>query len=109
MANKVLLSVTFDADFTLEEPSEATLARAHAMLDQPGLQWKLWLRDEAGNRGGGVYLFDDRETAEAWAKGEMTDSAQRFPWITNLEYRAFEVREELSAITRGPLDVRGGE
>jgi hypothetical protein len=107
MAGKVILTVTFDADFSVEEPSEATIARAHALLEQPALQWKLWLRDETGNRGGGVYLFDDRASAEAWAEGEMTDSAARFPWITNLQYQAFDVREQLSLITRGPLDVRG--
>ena len=53
-----------------------------------------------------MYLFDDRESARVWAEGEMTDRAERFPWITNLEYRYFDVREELSELTFAPLSVR---
>jgi hypothetical protein len=104
---KVLLQVSFDADFTVEESHEDTVARAHTLVGQPGLQWKMWLRDEANDKGGGIYLFDDRATAEAWAEGEMKDSAERFPWIKDIRYTYFDVREDLSAITRTPLDVTG--
>jgi hypothetical protein len=100
---KVLLSVSFDADFSVEEPYEKTLARAHELVGHPGLIWKIWLRDEANSRAGGAYLFEDRASAEAWAEGEMSYSAERFPWIHNLQYTYGEVREELSEITLAPL------
>lgn len=101
--SKVLLTVSFDADFSVEESYEATLKRAHSLVGQPGLIWKMWLRDEPNNRAGGIYLFEDRPTAEAWAEGEMSYSAEHFPWIHNIQYTYGDVREELSQITLAPL------
>lgn len=103
--SKVLLSVTFDADFTVEEDYALTVARAHELVHQPGLIWKVWLRDEANNKAGGTYLFEDRASAEAWAEGEMTEKANRFPWIDNIQFTYSDVREELSAITRTRLSI----
>lgn len=67
-----------------------------------GLQWKVWISSEDGLRGG-IYLFDDRESARAWAEGDLrprlTDGGG-----TDISIRFFEVDETLSAITRAPVD-----
>lgn len=67
-----------------------------------GLQWKVWIGSEADGLRGGIYLFDDRASAEAWAEGDLR------PRLTegggqDVSIRYFEVDDALSAITRAPI------
>jgi hypothetical protein len=98
---KVMLQVNFDLDFSKNEPIDKTLERARKFADVPGLIWKIWLRDENSGRGGGLYLFEDRSSAEAWAKGRFETMTQRMPWSANVTFEYFDVDEELSTITGG--------
>lgn len=67
-----------------------------------GLQWKVWVSSEDGLRGG-IYLFDDRESARAWAEGDLRPRLTEGGG-TDLSIRYFEVDETLSAITRAPIE-----
>lgn len=101
---KVILQVNFDLDYSKNEDIKATIIRAHKLLDLPGLIWKVWLRDRKTGRGGGIYLFDNRASAEAWIKGGF--SQFKAAWLNNTKYDVFEIDEELSQITGtklGPL------
>lgn len=98
----VLLQVNFDLDFSANEGRTDTIERAHKHANEmPGLIWKVWLRDPASGRGGGLYLFKDRASAEAWGVGRMETMETRMPWCTNVTWEYFEVDEELTRATRG--------
>jgi len=77
--------------------------RARQFLSVPGLQWKIWLDGEAERRAGGIYLFEDRAAAEAYVAGPIVARMTANPDITDLQIRIFEVRERMTAITRGPV------
>jgi Putative mono-oxygenase ydhR len=96
-----ILQVNFDLDFTQNEEEAATLVRAHKLLDLPGLIWKVWLRDKATNRGGGIYLFEDRASADAWVRDGF--SSFKPAWISNLKLEIFAINEEFSAVTGATL------
>ncbi|MGV6873137.1 YdhR family protein [Pseudochelatococcus sp. B33] len=98
---KVVLKVAFDMDYSKNEPFEATLERAQRLAQQPGLIWKVWLRDEKNGRGGGVYLFEDRESAQAWIDNNV--SKANFPWVSNSVREILEVQEDFSAVTHAKL------
>ncbi len=97
---KVLLQVNFDIDPAIAEKSADAVQRAHAVAELPGLIWKVWLRDRQSGRGGGIYLFEDRASAEAWGKGRFETMAARMPWSSKVTYEYFDVEEDLSRITR---------
>ncbi len=81
------------------DAADADRVLASEILGEPGLQWKLWIEDEAGRRSGGVYLFDSREHAEAYAGTQVSRLAS---WgISDVEVQYFAVNEALSRITRG--------
>ncbi|MGV6873141.1 YdhR family protein [Pseudochelatococcus sp. B33] len=98
---KVVLQVAFDMDFSKNESHEATLERAHRLTTQPGLIWKVWLRDEKAGRGGGIYLFENRESADAWLNGGFAKA--RSPWVSNSTREILEVQEDFSAVTHAKL------
>jgi hypothetical protein len=74
---------------------------ASAIAVVPGLLWKLWIFDEDRRRGGGVYLFADREAAAAYLEGPIINQLRASPAIAGFTARLFGVLEGPSALTRG--------
>jgi hypothetical protein len=68
---------------------------APAFAEVPGLLTKIWLGDPAGNTYGGVYLFRDVESAEAYRFADVT-------------VRDFGVYEDLTAVTQPGLEIVSG-
>jgi hypothetical protein len=80
-----------------------TDARAQQFLAVDGLQWKIWLDGSDERRAGGIYLFADRKTAEAYVNGPIVARMKANPDVTELDIRIFDVRERMTAITNGPV------
>jgi hypothetical protein len=76
---------------------------AHSVANAPGLIWKIWTENEATGEQGGIYLFTDTESAEAYR--EMHTARLASFGITDIRAKTFAVNEPLSAITRAPLGV----
>jgi hypothetical protein len=77
--------------------------RARPFLDVAGLQWKIWLDGTDERRAGGIYLFTDREAAEAYVNGPIVARMKANPDVQELDIRMFDVRQRMSEITRAPL------
>ncbi len=77
--------------------------RAAPFLNVAGLQWKIWLDGSEERRAGGIYLFEDRATAEAYVNGPIVARMKANADIGELEIRIFDVRQRMSEITRAPL------
>lgn len=98
---QVILKWVFDFDFEKNEPFEKTLERARAFDNLEGLVWKVWLRDRTTNRGGGIYLFENREAAQAWVDRFKDKPTQA--WTANPVWEILEVEETLSKVTFATL------
>ncbi|MBY0334577.1 MAG: YdhR family protein [Acetobacteraceae bacterium] len=80
-----------------------TDARAAQFLQVPGLHWKVWLDGEAERLAGGIYLFEDRASAEAYVNGPIVARLKGNSELSEVDVRIFDVRERMSEITRAPL------
>jgi hypothetical protein len=69
-----------------------------------GLLWKIWLMNEAEKTTGGIYLFKDEASAEAYLKGEIIAGLKTNPAISNAEIKVFDILTEPTKISRGPVD-----
>ena len=78
----------------------ADLAKQIAQI--PGLRWKIWLENEATSEAGGIYLFDDEVSMQAFIADQKT-RLQAISEISNVSIKSFNITEELTAITRGPI------
>ena len=84
-----------------EEQARALRALAHDIAAEPDLIWKIWTEDTEAGRSGGIYLFRNRVSAEAYhAKHAARLKAAGVTWI-EATYRSYNA--ELTAITRGPV------
>ena len=80
--------------------------RARQFLGVPGLLWKIWLDGGDEPRAGGIYMFEDRAAAEAYAAGPIVARLKSNPELSEVDVRIFDVRERMSEITRAPLPSR---
>jgi hypothetical protein len=96
------VSYTYSAD-PVEWAKSYTEERARSFLDVPGLIWKLWLDEPEKRQSGGIFLFETRSHAEAYAASERGRKAKNNPALSDVRLEIFDVREELSRITHGPI------
>lgn len=102
MAPQILqINVTFSS--SAAELQQAWLAAANPIANTDGLRWKVWLMNEQRHEAGGVYLFDDEDTLRAFLAGPIANALKNDPVLSNLSVKQFDVMEEHTAITRGPV------
>jgi hypothetical protein len=79
------------------ELTEASHGLASDIANEHGLVWKIWLEDRETRHAGGIYLFEDRASAERYReKHEQRLSAMG---LTGATANTFSVNTELSVLT----------
>ena len=100
---KKLLQVNFIWDGTLDEAMEAFASMVQPIADQPGLSWKVWCWNDDGHEFAGEYLFENQSTLNDYLGGPIVEQLNKHPKINNLSAKVFDVLEEASKATRGPV------
>jgi hypothetical protein len=98
-----ILQVNFKFSIPRADLATAFLDAAQPIADTPGLQWKVWLMNEADNEAGGIYLFESKDAAEAYIGGPIVAGLKANSAFSNISAKLFDVLPEHSAITRAPL------
>jgi len=84
-----------------DEMSNAMQDLARSIADEPGLLWKLWTENPTAGEAGGVYLFADRASADAYLA--MHRARLKGFGVPAVNAKIFAVNEALSRIDRAPL------
>jgi hypothetical protein len=97
--------------FKLRVPPDVLLAKSReaavTIASVKGLIWKVWLVQEEELEMGGMYLFANRETAEAYLNHRVIQAVRSNPAVVSTQSQLWDVESSLSALTRAPLgDVR---
>ena len=100
------MSYILQVDFPYTGPwgqdmAEAMEGLARSIADELGLLWKIWTENEAANEAGGIYLFKDASSAEAYLA--MHTARLRDFGIPHVNGKILAVNETLSKIDRGPV------
>jgi Putative mono-oxygenase ydhR len=61
--------------------------------------------NEAKKESGGIYLFEDSESVQQYLDGEIIAGVKQHPALSNFSVKTFDIVEELSRITRAPLEI----
>src|SRR5262252_2251531 len=93
--------------FKLRVPPDVLLAQsreaATIIASLEGLIWKIWVFEEEEFEMGGIYLFANRQTAEAYLNHPVIQAVRSNPAVVSTESKLLDVESSLSALTRGPL------
>ena len=98
-----ILQLNFKFSVSKSEYEQAVSPLAAPIAAVPGLRWKVWLMNDAESEAGGIYLFDDEASLQAYLDGPLAGAVASHPALADLTAKPFEVLEEVTAITRGPL------
>lgn len=74
---------------------------ARRIADVPGLICKVWTENRETGEAGGVYLFDDEASLDAYLKGKI--ERMTAAGVKGLRAKKFDINEPLTRITRGRL------
>jgi hypothetical protein len=94
-------------DFPMDGPWGAGMTQAYSDLAQkiaktPGLIWKIWTENPRTRESGGIYLFENDATLNAFLTEHTAQL--RSLGIESINAKQFDVNESLTQITRGKLD-----
>ena len=93
--------------FKLRVPPHVLLSHspeaAPIIASAEGLIWKIWILHENEFEIGGIYLFSNRATAEAYLNHPVVQAARGNPAVVSTQSQLWDVESSLSALTRAPL------
>ncbi|HEY2589409.1 MAG TPA: YdhR family protein [Tepidisphaeraceae bacterium] len=98
-----LLQINYRLNIPLETFRREFGPAAREIADVPGLRWKLWIAGSGGSEGGGIYVFDDEASLDAYLQGPIVAALRSHPAFSDLSVKTFEILEDESAVTRGPV------
>jgi len=102
MAEK-LLQINFKFSVTGAEYEQAAALLAGEFAKVDGLRWKIWILNEAESEAGGIYLFEDGASLQAFLDGPLAAQVTSHPAFSELSAKPFDVMPDATAICRGPV------
>jgi len=101
---KKIVQTNFKFKKTRPEYEQACLKLAQPIANVKCLLWKVWIMNEDEKLAGGISLFEDEASAQAYLKGDIIAGIKSNPALSDVEIRVFDVIPEPTKITRGPVD-----
>jgi hypothetical protein len=103
---EIIMSKLLQVDFKTPSPftpqmMEMMIDLAKSINNQPGMIWKIWTQKPAEQLGGGIYLFEDDQSAENYL--EMHSARLSKMGITEIRGIIFDINEPLTEINKGPV------
>lgn len=98
----VILQVNYTPSEAQQQvPEEQKLTAAHHITELSGFKWKVWINNQQANLRGGIYLFENSQTAKAWAD-QLTPRLEQSGG-RDISVTIFDVDTAPSALTLAPL------
>jgi len=98
-----ILQINFKFNMSERDYERALAPLAGDIAAVPGLLWKVWLMNEEEGEAGGIYLFKDGASLEAYLNGPIVAGVCAHPALSGFSVKRFDVMEDLTAVTRGPV------
>ena len=100
-----ILQINYKFGGSRAELEQAYFSYAKPIADTPGLRWKVWLVNEQQAEAGGIHLFDDEATLQAYLAGPVVTELKKDPTVS---IKVFDVMEKHTAFTRGTVKQPSG-
>lgn len=102
MAEKMVL-ITFKFNLALFEYEQVISPLVSEFVAVAGLRWMIWLVNMAQQEAGGICLFDDEASAQAFLAGSLVAQVRELAGMSELSLRQFDVMKNETCITHGPI------
>jgi len=98
-----LLQINFKITTSVKDYATMAAPLADPIAKTPGLEWKVWIFNEQNHEAGGLYLFRDEASVNAYVQGDIVANLKKQPTIKDISAKIFDIDEKLTHMTRGPI------
>jgi len=100
---KKLLQINFKLGASRAEYEQLCLPLVQPIADVAGLRWKVWIINEEMSEAGGLYLFEDEISLQAYLNGPIVAGMGSNSMFIDVSAKVFDVMDAFTQITRGPV------
>ena len=98
-----ILQINFKLNVSAAEYRKICESVVQTIADVPGLVWKVWLLNEQDAEAGGIYLFQDKQSLDAYLSSPIVTQIKSLPQLHEISAKWFEAMPGVTAVTRGPV------
>lgn len=98
-----ILQINFKFNVPRPDYEAAVAPLADGIAAVAGMRWKIWLMNEAESEAGGIMLFQDEASMQAYLDGPIVAQIVSHPALSDFSVKHFGLIDEQTAITRGPV------
>jgi hypothetical protein len=98
-----ILQINFKYKVSASEFEQTVNPLAKPISEVQGLRWKIMMLNQETGEAGGVYLFDDVTSLEAFLNGPIVAQVTSHPALSDFSVTQFGIMEQFTATTRGPV------
>ena len=98
-----LWQVNFKFSVTPEQYEDAVAPLAEPIAGVQGLLWKVWIMNPEEHESGGIHLFANQASLDAYANSDIIAGILSNPALSDFSVKTFDVMEEYSLATRAPV------
>ncbi len=98
-----ILQINFKFNVSRAEYEQAVSSLAGDFAAVAGLRWKIWIMNETESEAGGIYMFEDAASVKAFLDGPLAAKVTSHPALSDFSVKQFDVMEDVTKITRGPV------
>lgn len=99
-----ILQINFKFNVSRTDYEQTVAPMASDFAAVPGCRWKIWLMNEATQEAGGIYLFEDEATLQAYLNSPLVAAVTSHPALSDFSVKQFETLEAVTKVTRGPIE-----
>lgn len=100
-----ILQVNFRLKASTPEYEALCQSVSQAFADVPGLNWKIWILNDVEKEAGGIYLFENERALDQFLSGPLAAQVKSHPALSDFTAKTFDVMEDVTAKTHGPVAV----
>jgi Putative mono-oxygenase ydhR len=98
-----ILQINFKLNVSATEYRKICESMAQTIAAIPELVWKVWLLNEQEGEAGGIYLFQNEQSLDAYLSSPLITQIKSLPQLCEMSAKRFETMPEVTALTNGPL------
>ena len=98
-----IVQINFKITTPVKDYATMVAPMADSIGRTPGLEWKVWHFNEQNHEAGGVYLFSDEASANAYLAGDIVATMKKQTTIKDISVKISDLDENLSSHTRAPI------
>jgi hypothetical protein len=99
-----IVQINFNFSGTATDYAQAYLPYAEPIGQIAGLKWKVWLMNAETHEAGGIYLFVDRVSGQAFVESPVVDGLRTDTRLRDLSVKSFDVLEPHTSRTRAAAE-----